>query len=99
MSWNSFNKLFIKTHLSWLIFGLIKALEIKTAMIFNLILANNNNMLLCFFFFLLIIDLFFLVPAIITQFFNAITELVSPIGISTKEAKAEMETHAIAAEM
>ena len=98
MSWNSFNKLFIKTHLSWLIFGLIKALEIKTAMIFNLILANNN-MLLCFFFFLLIIDLYFLVPAIITQFFNAITELVSPIGISTKEAKAEMETHAIAAEM
>ena len=66
-------------------------------MIFNLILANNN-MLLCFFF-LLIIDLYFLVPAIITQFFNAITELVSPIGISTKEAKAEMETHAIAAEM
>ena len=98
MSWNSFNKLFIKTHLSWLIFGLIKALEIKTAMIFNLILANNN-MLLCFFFFLLIIDLYFVVPAIITQFFNAITELVSPIGISTKEAKAEMETHAIAAEM
>ena len=78
--------------------GLIKALEIKTAMIFNLILANNN-MLLCFFFFLLIIDLYFLVPAIITQFFNPITELVSPIGISTKEAKAEMETLSIAAEM
>ena len=56
-------------------------------------------MLLCFFFFLLIIDLYFVVPAIITQFFNAITELVSPIGISTKEAKAEIETHAIAVEM
>ena len=44
-------------------------------------------------FFFLIIDLYFLIPAIITQIFNPIAELVIAIGIPTKEAKAEMETH------
>ena len=45
-----------------------------------------------FFFFFLIIDLYFLIPAVIPQIFNPIAELVIPIGIPTKEAKAEMET-------
>ena len=31
--------------------------------------------------------------------FNPIVELVIPIGIPTKEAKAEMETHLVIAEM
>ena len=48
------------------IFESIKALEIKTSMLFNLNLANNT-ILSCFFFFFLIIDLYFLIPAVIAQ--------------------------------
>ena len=59
-------------------------------MLFNLDFANNT-ILSCVFF--LIIDLYFLIHAVITQIFNPIAELVIPIGISTKEAKAETETH------
>ena len=61
-------------------------------MLFNLDFANNT-ILSCVFFFFLIIDLYFLIHAVITQIFNPIAELVIPIGISTKEAKAETETH------
>ena len=43
--------------------------------------------------FLNFIDLYFLISAVITQFFNPIVELVIPIGIPTKEANEEMETH------
>ena len=43
----------------------------------------------------LFIDLYFLILAIIAQVFNPVTELVIPIGISTKEAEAEMETHPV----
>ena len=43
----------------------------------------------------IIIDLIFLIPAVIPQFFNTVAELVLPIGIATKEAKAEMETHPV----
>ena len=46
-------------------------------------------------FFFLITDLDFLIPAVITQILNPIAELVNPIGIQTKEAKAEMETHEV----
>ena len=41
------------------------------------------------------IDLYFLILAIIAQVFNPVTELVIPIGISTKEAEAEMETRPV----
>ena len=60
--------------------------------IFNLDSANEN-ISLCFFFFFLNIYLCFLIPAVITKIFNLIAELVIPIGIPTKDAKAEMETH------
>ena len=60
-------------------------------MLFNLDFANDN-ILSCFFFYFLIIDLYFLIPAIISQIFNPIAELVIPIGIPTKEVKAERET-------
>ena len=43
-----------------------------------------------FIFFLLFINLYFLITAVIAQFFNPIVELVIPIGIPTKEAKEEM---------
>ena len=67
-------------------------------MLFNLDFANKT-ILSCFFFFFLIIDFYFLIPAVIAQIFNPIAELVIPIGIPTKEAKAEMETHPVIAEI
>ena len=47
-------------------------------MLFNLDFANNK-ILSCFFLFFLIINLHFLIPTVITQIFNPITELVIPI--------------------
>ena len=49
--------------------------------------------------FFLIIDLYLLSPTIITQIFNSIAELVTPIGILTKEAQAEMEIHPVIVEI
>ena len=69
---------------------MIKALEIKTSVLFNLNFANNT-VLSCLFFFFLIIDLYFVIAAVIAQIFNPIAEIVIPTGIPTKEAKAEME--------
>ena len=74
---------------------MIKALEIKTSILFNLVSADN--ILPCFFFFL-IIDLYFLIPAVIAKIFNDIAELEILIGTSTKETKAEMETHQVTVE-
>ena len=51
-----------------------------------------------FFFLFLIINLYFLIPAVVTQIFNPIAELIIPIGIPIKEAKAEMETHPVIVE-
>ena len=56
-------------------FGSIKALEIKTSILFNLDFANST-ILSCFFFFFLIIDLYFLIPVVIAQIFNPIAEFV-----------------------
>ena len=41
--------------------------------------------------FFLFIDLYFLIPAVITQIYTPIAELVIPIEIPTKEAKAEIK--------
>ena len=86
---------FIKTNSSWLIFESIKDLEIKTSMLFNLDFVNHT-VLSCFFF--LIIGLYFLIPAAIAQIFNPIAELVIPIGIPNKEAKAEAQIHPLIGE-
>ena len=75
-----------------------KALYIKTFMLFNLDFANNTN-LSCLFFFFLIIDLYFLIPAAIAEHFNPAAELVIPIEIPRKEAKAEIEIHAVIVEV
>ena len=64
-------------------------------MLFHLDFANNTWLFLIF----LITDLYFLIPAVITQIFNPVVELVIPIGITTKKAKAEMETHPVIAEI
>ena len=63
-------------------------------MLFNLDFANNT-VLSCFFLVFLIIELYFLISAAITQILNAIEKLSITIGIPTKEAKAEMETHSV----
>ena len=49
-------------------------------------------------FYLILLDLYFLIHAVIEQIFHPIAELVIPIGISIKEAEAEMETHPVIAE-
>ena len=43
----------------------------------------------------LIIDLYFLICAAIAQFFNPVTELVIPTGISSKEGKVEIEVNTV----
>ena len=58
-------------------------------MLFNLDFTHDN-ILSCFFFFFSIIDLYFLIPT---------AELIIPIGIPTKEAKAEMEMHPVTVEI
>ena len=71
MSYYSSNISFAETNSSWLIAESIKNLEIKTSL--NLAIASNT-ILSCFFLFFLIIDLYFLVPAVISQSFNRTTE-------------------------
>ena len=67
-----------------------KVLEIKTSMLCNLDVANDV-ILSCFFLFFLFIDLYFLIPAVVTQIFNHIAELVISIVSPAKEAKADKE--------
>ena len=59
--------------------------------LFNLFFANKI-ILSWFFHFFLIIDLYFLIPTVISKIFNPIADLVIPMGIPAKEAKAEIET-------
>ena len=68
----------------------------KTSSLINLGFINGN-IFSCFFF--LIVDLYILIPAVITQNFNPIAELVIPIGIPTKEANSETETHSVTVEI
>ena len=72
-------------------FESVKTLEIKTSMLFSFFLLIILSYHASFFF--LIIDLYFVIPAVIAQIFNPILELVIPIGIPSKEAKAEIEIH------
>ena len=51
------------------------------------------------FFFFLIINLYYLIPAIITQIFNSTAELIILTGIPTKEAKAAMEMYPVTVEI
>ena len=55
----------------------------------------NNTILSCLYLFFLIIGWYILTPAAIGQIFNSIAELVIPIEISSKEAKAEIEIHPV----
>ena len=73
---------------------MIKAVEIKTYMLFHSDFASNT-ILSCFYVFFLIIDLYFLLSAAIARSFNLIAELAIPMGIPSEEAKAEIETHPV----
>ena len=75
----------------------IDELEIKTSILFNLDFAKNT-IFSCLFFFFLIINLYFLIPAVIAQIVNPVAELVIPIGIPNKEAKAEFEINPVVVE-
>ena len=67
-------------------------------MLFNLDFASNTILSCFFFFYFLTTDLYFLIHAVIAQFFNPIVELLIPIGTPSKEAKLEMEIHPVIAE-
>ena len=75
----------------------MKTLEIKTTIVFNLVVANNT-VLSFFFLFFITIWLYFLILVVIAQIFNLTAELAITIGIPTKESKAEMGTHLVTTE-
>ena len=70
---------------------LIKPLEIKTLIVYNLAF-NSNTILSCFFFFFLFIDCYFLIAAVIAQTFNLPAELAVPTGTPSNKANVEIET-------
>ena len=82
---------------SWLKLESIKALKINTSKLFHLDF-DSNTILSCFFFFFLFIELYSYSCSYYKKF-NPIVELVIPIGISTKEAKAKMDTHPVFVEI
>ena len=61
-------------------------------MLFNLDFANNT-ILSYFFFYFLIIDLYFLIPAIIAQTFNPISELAIPTEIPILKKQKQKWKH------
>ena len=72
----------------------IKALEIDTSILFNWDFTTST-ILSCFSLFFPFIDLYFLIPAVITQNFNQIAERVIPIRIPTEGAKAKRKIHPV----
>ena len=70
----------------------MKDLEINISMLFNLVLAGNN-VFSCLFLSFLIIDLNFLIIAVVARVFIPTVKLAIPAGITTEEAKGEMEIH------
>ena len=94
----SLSALFIRTNLSWLIYQSIKAIEIKTSVLVNLVFANNAVLSCFLLLFFLIIYLYFLSAAVIAQIFNPTAKLIIPVGIPTKESKSLIETHPVNAE-
>ena len=69
---------------------LIKALEIKNSIVFDLSFLNST-ILSCFFFFFLITNLLFLISAVTAQFFIPAAERLMLTRISTNETNAEIE--------
>ena len=70
-------------------------------MLFNLDFANNTILLyfcLLTYYFIELLTYYFVIAAVTAQIFNPIAELVIPIGIPAKEAKAEIEIHQVIVE-
>ena len=82
--------LFSETNSEWVIYESIGALEIKTSIIFDLVLADNS-ILSCFFFFFLIIYLHFLIPAVTVHIFIPTAEPKIPTGTPTNEANKKLK--------
>ena len=88
----SLNTLFTERNSSWLIYELIKVLEIRISIVFN-VSFPNNNILSCIFFFLLIIDLNFLIPAVIAQIFIPTAKRLIPTGTQTNVKQMQKLKH------
>ena len=86
-----FYTLFIETVSSWLIYQLIKALEVRPSIVFDLPFRSTNT-LSCFFFFFFIIDLYFLILAMIEKNFIPTAELVISAETQNNESNAEIKT-------
>ena len=69
------------------IYELIRYLEIKTSIVFFFFFLT----ILFYYLFFLITD-YFLIPVVITQILNPISEVTVSIGIQTNKAKSETET-------
>ena len=67
-------------------------------LVFNLVFANDT-VLSYFFFFFFITDVYFFNSCSYCTQFHPTAELTMPVGIPTKEAKAEIETHPVTAKM
>ena len=78
---------FTKANSSQLISELIKALEIRTSIVFN-VSFPSSTILSCFFFFFII---YFLIPTMIALIFISTSELARPTRTQTNKANAEME--------
>ena len=90
MSSYTFSIIFLKENSLWLIFESIRALEIKTSMLFNLVFPKNT-ILSCFFFIFIIIDFYFTIPAVIAQIFNLVAEFVIYIGQPSEKKKQKLK--------
>ena len=75
----------------------MKALEIKSSLLLDLVFTIQYNTIISWFL-LLIIYLYFLAPVVIVQIFYPTAELAIPTGTPTKEAKAGLEAHPVTAE-
>ena len=75
----------------------MKALEIKTSVVFYLAFTRNS-ISSCSFLFFLMIDLYFLIPAVIGQIFIVAGEFAISTRIPTKEAKIKFEIHPVTVE-
>ena len=83
----SLKRLFAETNSYWLIYESIKALEIRTSIVFNHVSSSFFRD-----------DFYFLIPAVIEQIFIPTAELIITIRLVTNEANAAIETQPVTLE-
>ena len=74
---------------TWVVYELIKTLEIRTSLVFHISFSDTNISSFAFFFF--IIGLYFLIPEMIVQMFNPTAEIVIPRETQINGGNAEIE--------